>query len=183
MVKRTIIVVLSLLSCECHRYSVESSRLRMDDPAIADQLLAGFYPSENERWRWVAGKFSVALKPPAQVSPDGGRLIVHLFLPDTEMQSLGTVTLHAAINGIEIGSETFAHPGMFDFAVQVSPEILDTNLLPVQFCFDETMPPSARDSRELAGVVTGIDLVSGRADDFRAFKSKQFPSRCQEPGG
>lgn len=133
----------------------------MADPATAGQLLSGFYSIEQGSWRWVAPRFSVALKPP-QNTRNGARLTVQLYFPDVVIGSVGAVTLSAAINGRRLGSQEFSQPGRFDFIQDISAGDIDTNILPVQFCFNKAMPPGNGDQRELAAVVTGISLVARR---------------------
>lgn len=132
----------------------------MADPAIASQLLSGFYAIENNSWRWVARNFSVALKPPPSISA-GGHLVVELYLAENEIQKLGPVTLTAAINGTSIGSETFQKAGHYNFTRNLSAQVLDTNILPVQFCFDKSMA-TVSDRRDLAAVIAGIALLPGQ---------------------
>ena len=142
----------------CHKYQTPSSTLPANDPASASQWLTGAYPPETPQWRWLARNFSVALKPPDNTGPNGARLTVHLYVPDVVIRSVGPITLHAAAGWETLGSETFTNPGTFDFMRDISPNLLNTNILPLEFCFDKAMPPSAADGRELAAIVTSIDL-------------------------
>src|ERR1700681_3194147 len=75
-------VLMPIVLCGGHQSESRFSTLGMADPAIAGQLLSGFYPVEENSWRWVARKFSVALKPPQNSGRNGARLTVHLYLPD-----------------------------------------------------------------------------------------------------
>jgi len=132
----------------------------MADPEITGQLITGFYPIEENSWRWVKRSFSVGLKPPENARRNGGRLTVHLYLPMEEIRDAGAVTLSASVDGKSIGRQVFAEAGRFDFVQDLSAEDLDTNILPVQFRFDKSIPPGLGEKRELAGVITGISLVA-----------------------
>jgi hypothetical protein len=154
-------VLLLIDLCGCHRSESRSSTLEMADPAIAGQLVVGFYPVEENSFRWVAPKFSVALKPPQNGSRNGARLTVHLYLPEVEIKETGAVTLSAEVNEKCIGSQVFSRAGRFDFIQDLPAGIVDTNVLSVQFAFDKSMEPSSADERELAGVITGIEIAAG----------------------
>jgi hypothetical protein len=129
------------------------------DTAITGQLLSGFYGVEQNSWRWVAPRFSVALKPPSRKPGSGARLTVHFYLPDLVITREGDVTLTAAIDGKILGQQTFRNPGSYDFIADLSAEDVDTNILPVRFCFDKSMSPGADDARDLAAVINGISLT------------------------
>src|SRR6266853_3121588 len=81
----TLTLVLIVL-CSCHQFKAPSSVLDMADPEITGQLITGFYPIEENSWRWVKRSFSVGLKPPENARRNGGRLTVHLYLPMEELR-------------------------------------------------------------------------------------------------
>ena len=58
------------------------------------------------------------------------------------------MTLTATLDGKSLGSRMFGEPGSFDFIQDLSQEDIDTNILPVQFCFDKSMPPGEEDERD-----------------------------------
>lgn len=132
----------------------------MSDRSVARQLTFGFYSGDAGNWRWVTRNFGVALRPPDHAGRTGADLVTHVFFPLNEMEMLGSVTLTASADNTVIGSQTFSAPGAYDFRAHVAPELLDTNILPVLFCFDKAMPRGTADDRELAGVITEISLVS-----------------------
>jgi hypothetical protein len=127
-------------------------------PFAPGQLTSGFYAPESEGWRWVARSFAVALTPPPGLSSRGARLTVRLYLPETEIQTLGPLTLNASVDGWSLGSETYAKGGSTQFVRDLPFEVVDTNILPIQFCFDKAISPAA-DARELAAVVSQITLL------------------------
>jgi len=121
------------------------------------QLTYGFYAPESEGWRWVARSFAVALTPPSGLGSRGARLTVHLFLPETEIQTIGPLTLNASIDGWSLGPEIYAKGGSAEFVRDLPFEVMDTNILPIQFCFDKAITPAV-DGRELAAVISQISL-------------------------
>src|SRR5438105_189836 len=51
------------------------STVRMNDSKAGAQLLSGFYPVENDGWRWTAGRFSVLLRTPLAAAQRGATLM------------------------------------------------------------------------------------------------------------
>lgn len=122
------------------------------------QLISGFYGLENKKWRWVARRFAVVLRPPPGSERDGAILRVQLFLPEPQIQKLGPMTLSADVGDAELQSETFAKGGIYWYTQDVPAALLRAELIPVVFSFDKAMPPSLTDGRELAAVVTQVSL-------------------------
>jgi hypothetical protein len=133
----------------------------MANPVGTAQLLEGFYPVEENAWRWVESNFRVVLKP-VKPAGAGGRLLVDLYFPEFEIKKIGALTLTATIDGKTVGRQVFAAPGAAQFIANLTNEQLDTNVLPVEFCFDKSMSETEEDQRELAAVVSRISLVSNR---------------------
>src|SRR5579871_5147683 len=74
----------------CHNVKEPVSQLNVADESTASQLLGGFWWVEDHSWRWTAREFSVALQPPAGSEQSGATLQLHLFIPDSEIESLGS---------------------------------------------------------------------------------------------
>jgi hypothetical protein len=148
------LLCLSFVLCDCDEKSTAAPPV----PFAPGQLTSGFYAPESEGWRWVARSFAVALNPPPSKSNQGARLTVRLFLPETEIQTIGPLTLSASVDGWSLGSETYARGGSAEFTRDLPFEVVDTNVLPIQFCFDKAISPAV-DGRELAAVVSEITLL------------------------
>ncbi len=132
----------------------------MNDRVAASQFIRGFYSVEGDGWRWTARSFCIALKPPAGAGlAASGRLIMHLYVPGAQLQKLGPLTLYASIDGRSLGLETYARAGFHDYVREISSEMLDTNIVPIEFCLDKVSPPSPDDGRELGVIVTSVALV------------------------
>lgn len=144
----------------CHRYLDPASALAVANPAVSKQLLFGFYPPEP-KFRWVKRQFGVALKPPDHIAVKGAHVMLRLFIPDNEIRMLHSLTLTASAEGQTLGEQTYSKSGSYRFEQPIAPALLDTNILPISFCFDKAMPPTEVDGRELAAVVTDIAIVAG----------------------
>ena len=148
------------LLCGCQRSdTLYRSTLDMADSSITPQLGPGFYQVEAGKWRWTAQRFSVALKPPSP-TPGHARVSVSLYLPEDEMDELGSLTLTAKTGCVALQPATFTSAGMHTYSAELPREALDTNVIPVQFAFDHGWTPTPDRPRELGGVVTSIRLES-----------------------
>jgi hypothetical protein len=56
--------------------------------------------------------------------------------------------------------ETYSKGGTYIFAREIPKNLMATSILPVRFSFDKALPPYKADGRELAAIVTGIELQS-----------------------
>ncbi len=143
----------------CHRtFKEPSSQINMADVAQAGQLSAGFYPPESNAWRWTMRKFSVLLRPPDNSENRGASLRLHLYISASQLQKLGPMTLRADAGGYPLSPETFAVAGPYVYTRDVPAGALATNILPIKFSFDKASPSSATDARELAAVVSAVEL-------------------------
>ncbi len=144
----------------CHRVQQQpSSNVSTADPAATRQLISGFYPVEGNAWRWAVHTFTVALKPPAGTERTGAKLVLQFFIPDSQIEKLGPVTISATVDGEDLEPQTFSTGGAHFYSRDVGAEFLDTNIVPFQFTFDKYVAASAADPRELAAVINRIALL------------------------
>jgi hypothetical protein len=147
------------ITASCHRsFNEPVSVLNMADKSATDQLITGFYPVENDSFRWVSRQFSVAVRPPAGADQRGATLQVTLYLPEKHIQELGPITLNADAGGYVLEPETFSAAGTFTYSRDIPASELDTNIFPIHFCLNKWKSGSRSDPRELGVVVTGIAL-------------------------
>ncbi len=132
--------------------------LQTSDPAAAKQLVAGFYDVEGGNWRWTAQHFFVNLQPPREADQTGAMLEVKLFIPDSQIQKLGPLTLSAKVDQYQLEAETFTTPGSYTYSREVKGAALRSDIIPVSFSFDKSLPPFLADGRELGAVVSEIGL-------------------------
>lgn len=142
----------------CHNVKEPVSRLDLANEATSNQLLSGFWWLESGSWRWTAREFSAALKPPEDAEKKGSTLYLHLYIPVTQIQLLGAMTLTAKTDHYLLKPETFSQGGTYVYTCEIPKELLATSILPVKFSFDKALPPDKGDGRELAAIVSGIEL-------------------------
>jgi hypothetical protein len=147
-----------LVSCGCHTIKEPVSKLDLADAATSNQLLSGFWWLESNSWRWTARQFSAALQPPDNSEKSGATLFLRLYVPESQIALLGPMTLTATTEGHTLEPETYAKGGIYVYTRELPKELMATSLLPVRFTFDKALPPANSDGRELAAIVTGIEL-------------------------
>lgn len=135
----------------------------MGDPAVANQLISGFYGVEGgtgeKAWRWTGPDFAVALAPPP-TAQQGARLVLKLFFPETQIQKLGPMTLTAFVDGQPLSPQVYSEAGSYDFVRDVPACFLKTNVLPITFSFDPYSPKTDAEGRDLGAVVLMAGLES-----------------------
>ncbi len=142
----------------CHRVKEPFSRIDVADVRSGEQLLSGFYQIENGTWRWTARQFSAALRPPEGAEQRGATLQLQFYIPESQIESLGPVTLSANTEGYILDPETFSKGGSYIYSRKIPVDALATSLLPVKFSFDKAIAPIAGDGRELGAIVSRIEL-------------------------
>jgi hypothetical protein len=131
----------------------------MADPKVGKQLLAGFYDIEANSWRWTARRFVVTFPQPAKSENKGAILELQLFIPGSQIDKLGPMTLIADVDEHELKPETFKAGGQYTFSREVPPEALREKLIPVIFSLDKAAAPSTADGRELGAIVSMVALI------------------------
>lgn len=132
----------------------------MGQAAAAHQLIAGFYESGPNDWRWTSRQFAVVLLPPKGADKSGATLRVKLYIPEPEIKTLGPMTLSADVGEYSLASQTFSKPGSWEYERDVPSALIpaDRLLLPIIFHFDRALAPWQADGRELGAVVSEISL-------------------------
>lgn len=138
--------------------AVLTSNVRMGDPHAAPQLLKGFYAIENNSWRWTAGSFAVALRPPRNAMLNGATLHFRFALPDAILAKAKTVTLSASVNGTALAPETYTTAGDFDYKRDVNAKLLAGEAVNIEFHMDHFVPAGAIEDRELGVIASSAGL-------------------------
>jgi hypothetical protein len=139
------------------------SSVNVSDTAHASQLLSGFYSVEAGKWRWTAKNFSVLLMAPPGSERNGAELVLKLFLPDSQVQRLGAITLSADAGGHALPARTFAQSKEYTYSVPVPPAALQSGFVAVNFRLDKAADNIGNgDERELGIVVTSASLDPAR---------------------
>lgn len=137
-----------------------SSVVNVADPRAAAQLVRGFYGTENQSWRWTAKNFTVTLRPIKGSDTRGATLELKLVIPGVMFNRVGAMTVDAKANGLDLGPQTFSTAGDATYTRDVPPVVLAGDATTFDFSVDKGLPPSEKDPRELAVIVTSIGLVS-----------------------
>jgi hypothetical protein len=128
----------------------------MNDPDAAEQLLSGFYQPEGAGWRWVAPKYSVALRPPPEAARNGARLSFKFNLPAALLKQ-GPVTLNASAGQQAWPPETYTTDGNKTYDRDLPASALSSDLI-VNFTCDKVLPPVSGDVRQLALIAVSVGL-------------------------
>ena len=124
----------------------------MKDESRQQRLLRGFYEIRLAEWRWTSRVFAVSLDPPP--SESAVYLELDCSVPPEVISQVGTVTLTARVNGVEVGRQTYAQDGLHLFARRVPPAALQRQPAEVEFELDK----SVTDAK--AGRVLGLIAIS-----------------------
>lgn len=135
------------------------SVVNVADPRAAVQLTRGFYDLENDSWRWTSKSFTVTLRPPANAAKAGATLELKFTIPDVMFNRVGAMSMDARVNGLDLGAQTYAQAGDCTYTRDVPAAALSTDAVAIDFHVDKGLPPSAKDSRELAVIVTTVGLL------------------------
>lgn len=135
------------------------SIIEAGNPQHAPQFVRGFYGIEHESWRWTAKNFTVALRPFKGADTQGAKLEMKFVIPDVMFNRVGAMTVDAKANGLDLGSQKFSKPGEAVYTRDVPAVALAGDSATLDFSVDKGLPPSVKDPRELAVIVTSIGLV------------------------
>ena len=136
-----------------------ASTIQIADKSTDAQLLKGFYSAEDKSWRWTAGKFGVALKPPAGAREKGARLVLNFVIPQAGFEQMKGVTLSASSGGAALAPERFTTQGEHIYSAQVPASALTRNSAEVDFSLDRVLSANQY-GRELGLIVTSVALES-----------------------
>jgi 4-amino-4-deoxy-L-arabinose transferase-like glycosyltransferase len=131
-------------------------RIEMGTPSFG-KYLGGFYPPEEGGFRWTRREFSVRLIAP-DLAATGGWLLVRLYIPDDEIQKLGSVTLAGRLGAHDLKPESWTEPGQHVYRRHLEPGWIGTDVTQFDFELQKSMPPQGHDGRELGVVVNRISL-------------------------
>lgn len=154
-------------ACRIHKKHAETpaqdnglvSVINVADPRAAAQLTRGFYDLEHDSWRWTAQSFSVTLRPPANASNAGANLELKFTIPPVMFNRVGAMTIDGRVNGLDLGEQTFSEAGDFTYSRDVPAVALNSGTVAIDFHVDKSLPPSKKDTRELAVIVTSVGLI------------------------
>jgi hypothetical protein len=134
--------------------------IKVSDRSTERQLIAGFHELERDSFRWTKHRFAVVLAVPTAAHMNGGILQVSLFLPDSQIERLGPVTLKANIETLELSSVTFAKSGVYRYKQVIPSAVLKGQVCSFVFTFDKSIRERGSEGRELSATVQEISLTA-----------------------
>jgi hypothetical protein len=165
------LVALTLLGCSSteplppvtedaeHSDSLLLSTVHVADPRTTEQLLDGFHNLEGGSWRWTKQEFSVLLEPPPPVPLHSPELELVFTVPEVTIDKLGSITVRATLNGVELGETTVSEAAQnIVLSTAVPKELLAQPPLHATYHLDHAMPPTPQDARELGIIAISIAL-------------------------
>lgn len=162
-----ILVPLLLVSASCkrrHRSSGQAqliaSTIYAGDPNVASHFASGFYPVEENAWRWTGKQFAVDLSAPLHSDQKGAQLVMKLAIPDPVIQKLTSVQLSASVQGYKLDPQIYTKPGPYTYTRDIPADKLTSDVVRIDFSLDHALPPSATDQRELGIIVSEVGLVA-----------------------
>ena len=105
-----------------------------------DSRLTGFYPPEAAGSRWSKREFSARLSFPKAEGP--AELVMRLYIPESTIRQLGTVTLRTSVNGRPLAPENWSHAGQYVFRRELSDASVGAAEARINFSLDRALPPS-----------------------------------------
>ena len=110
--RRSLLALPALAACK-HKYRPDpmatieepedlQSSISMGAGRDAEQLLHGFYPAEQNAWRWTQRRFAVSLRPPAGAREAGARLSMTFTIPEAAAAALEGLEIRATVSGVAL---------------------------------------------------------------------------------
>ena len=131
------------------QWTIAQSVVKMSDAAVAGQLLRGFGGIAAYTWRWTAGQFDIALRPPDDASSKGATLVGKFVFPEVSFRELKQIRLSAKIGGVELPAATFDTVGEHEYRAEVPARLLQNIPTEIDFSLDKTR----RENNEEYGLI------------------------------
>ena len=132
-------------------------------PRYSVKLLEGWYPLEQDSFRWTQRRFGIQIHRPHLIK--FSTLRFNFRVPTTS-----PVTLSAAVNGASMLPATYASEGDQSYYLQLPRETLDAREIRIDFTVDSCLPPRAFDERELALLVPFWEPELNKFDAMLPFR-------------
>ena len=132
-------------------------------PRYSVKLLEGWYPLEQNSFRWTARRFRIQIN---RLPLIGFSTLVFHFRVSTG----GPVTLSAAVNGIRLPPATYPSEGDQCYSIPLPRQALEAGEIRVEFTVDRCLPPRAFDERELALLVPFWEAGKNKFDAMLPFR-------------
>jgi hypothetical protein len=103
--------------------------------------------------------FTVTLRPPAGSAQSGAQLELKFNFPAVIFDRVGPITLSARVGGLDLAPETYSQAGDATYTRDIPASVLGGDAVSFDFAVNKAIPPSDKDARELAIIVTTIGLT------------------------
>jgi tRNA (mo5U34)-methyltransferase len=117
-------------------------------------LEEGWHAIEQQGWRWTARRFTARAASRSNVKYT--KVTLRFFVPPVLIERLGSITLGARIDGIELAPLVVRAQGIHTFARGIP---APSGIVSVIFHLDKVIAPTAEDSRELGVIVAALDFT------------------------
>src|SRR5258708_27595926 len=135
-----------------------TNMIRVADSRATTRLVKGFYETDNPYWRWTGREFSVILNPPKGATQNGAVLVLRYAIVEGVLESLKTMDLSIAVDGVALPRQHYNKPGQFTLRLEVPAEALRFDTVRVDFMLDKALPPAGREVRELGIIVSEVGV-------------------------
>jgi tRNA (mo5U34)-methyltransferase len=132
------------------------ARSRSIEPITRGRLLKGWHALEPDGWRWTERKFSVSFQ--NQPVSRSRRLELRFHVPEAILASRNPVRLCAVANGTSLPPVQYREAGSQVYSAEVPAEVCASGRVDVEFEVDRAVESSGADQRELALIVTSVEL-------------------------
>jgi hypothetical protein len=116
-------------------------------------LLAGWHPVEDSGWRWTEKHF--AARAISRMGVKYSRVSMRVFAPPLSIEKFGSLTLHAAIDDVEVQPMVMLEPGIHVFVRKIP---RPAEITTVAFHLDQVLGPDADYARELGIIVASLEF-------------------------
>lgn len=135
-----------------------ASSVPFGDPALAGQLVKGFYSVENQSWRWTADEFSVRLAIPPEAKEKGALLRLKFTVPEPVIKQHPSFTLTGKLGDAQ-SSKTYSKAGDYLFEMEIPTKALSGDSALTEFTIDKPFKPGGGDIRVLGVVAASVELL------------------------
>ena len=136
------------------------SSISFAGPDAVKQIIYGFHQDEGNPWRWTRKKFAVRLLAPLVAPDQAVWLDMEYFVPPAAISMAGA-SIAARVDVTALEAWAIPGQGQHVYRRRVPASALEgKDAVVVEFSLSRTIPPSARDDRELGLAVSRIGLIA-----------------------
>ncbi len=138
--------------------STFSNMVAVAAPGVAHQLVSGFYPVEDNAWRWTGKRFVVKLGAPSNTKSADATLRFKFTIPDVASKKYGKLGISCSAGAAQIPAQFFDRVGQHEFVATLPASALLESVVEITFTLDKSLPPTGSDQRELGVIAQQFSL-------------------------